>query len=151
MVTALACKQPLALVRIGGALWEELAPCRSLPPCPSGGRRGTPVAQESKQSPASNAPSDATNVAHRESTVALSLSTDTGLHTRVLHVLRKYVHMWDALLGAIKSTEHRIHMKPDTAPTHEMPCRQGLAMRENTAQSVQEQLDFGVIEPATSE
>lgn len=59
--------------------------------------------------------------------------------------------MWDGRLGEIKATEPRIDLIPDTAPPLQMPYRQGLAMYDKKAHSVQEQLEAGVIEPATSE
>lgn len=43
-----------------------------------------------------------------------------------------------------------MYLRTDAATSHQVLYRQGLAMRYRTAQSVQEQLDVGVIEPATS-
>lgn len=56
-----------------------------------------------------------------------------------------------AIWAKLRATEHKIDLRTDAAPSHQIPYRKGLAMGGKTAQSVQEQLDEGVIKQATSE
>ena len=80
----------------------------------------------------------------------LSYIEDDKLRSRVLDMLRKHSSLWSGALGTIRATEHRIPLEAGTKPIRSMPYRKGPAMREMVAKEVNNMLNAGVIEPAST-
>ena len=84
-------------------------------------------------------------------TINLSHVEDISLRSRIIKMLEKHEGLWDGRLGEIKATVHQIALKPNTRPMHQQLFRAWPKSREVLEQHIKQQLEVGVIEPATSE
>ena len=86
-----------------------------------------------------------------EKEVDLSYIDDEKLRGHVLEMLRKHSSLSSGALGTIGATEHWIPLEPGTKPIRSMPYLKGPDMREMVAREVNNMLNAGVIEPASTE
>ena len=70
---------------------------------------------------------------------------------RIESLLEPFADMWNGQLGALKATEHRIELLPDSKPVHQPPYRAGPLQREMEKKEIDSMLAKGVIEPATTD
>ena len=73
------------------------------------------------------------------------------IQSKVREMLDQYSDMWQGQLGKISVTEHRIKPKEGSEPVYCQPYRAGPRAREAERKQVQDMLQSGVIEPASSE
>ena len=76
---------------------------------------------------------------------------DLALKRQVMKMLEKHEEVFEGRLGLIKSTEHRITLKPGSKPVHMPPYRAGPDKRDKIREQIEYQLNAGVIEPAQTE
>jgi len=69
----------------------------------------------------------------------------------VLSLLEKHWALWSRHLGPIKTTEHRIELKPGSKSVRLSPYRMGSGTRELIKAQVDRMLKLEVIEPSQSE
>lgn len=148
MVLGYASKHPLALVPIVGEAVREFACCLHLSTQDPTTEISNDPQSEEKISARSR---DYSTAKDWMSSVDLSHIGEEKLRDRILTILGKYSEMWSGHLGEVAAEKHRIELKGGAKPAHQMPYRQVLPMRENTATAVKEQLEQGVIEPAASD
>jgi len=74
-----------------------------------------------------------------------------ALRPQVLSPLEKHRALWSGHLGSIKATEHRIELKPGSAPVRFNPYRMSSRNRELIKAQVDRMLKLEVIEPSQSE
>ena len=70
---------------------------------------------------------------------------------RIERLLEPYQDMWSGQLGQLKATEHRIELEPGSKPVHQAPYRAGPLQREMEKKEIDNMLEKGVIEPATTD
>ena len=83
--------------------------------------------------------------------IDLSHIHPSSVRRRCMRILEKHKAMFSGQLGTVHATEHRIELKPDTAPIRQQPYRAGPEKREQIREQIAYQLAAGVIEPAFSE
>ena len=84
-------------------------------------------------------------------TESLTSLDNQALRPHIFEMLAKHSSGWDASLGEIKATEHRIELIPGTKPIRQVPYRVCHASRQVIQEQVDEMLQKRVIELARSE